>query len=246
VLRRDDTKAALLGFLAKHPEFKGATICLLGNQKDSSAVQSYFALDAAGNFSGPMTVAEASERKTDRPVVFLDDIVGSGGQTKNMLGHWFDIEGYKNANLGEQRNLFGEVERSFLKEREIGFVFVAGWNDGIKTLTDCCTKIGLRASVYAHVKEDEIPFAFDQPLQGMSAEATQSFRARCLDVGKKILISRGVTDELATERALGYGNRAMLMVSSYNVPTQVLTCLWQEGSYDGVYWQPLLRRRKKE
>jgi hypothetical protein len=246
VLRRDDTKAALLAFLARHPEFKGATICLLGSQKDSSAVQSYFALDASGNFSGPMTVEEAAERKTDRPVVFLDDIVGSGGQAQNMLGHWFDIEGYKNANLGEQRNLFGEVERSFLKERNIGFVFVAGWKEGIKTLADCCAKIGLRASIYAHVKEEEIPFAFDQPLQGMSAEETQGFRAKCLDVGKKILVSQGVTDELASGRALGYGNRAMLMVSSYNVPTQVLTCLWQEGTYDGVYWQPLLRRRKKE
>ena len=167
-------------------------------------------------------------------------------QAQNMLGHWFDIEGYKNANLGEQRNLFGEVERSFLRERKIGFVFFAGWNEGIKTLADCCTKIGLKASIYAHVKEEEIPFAFDQPLQGMGADATQAFRAKCLDVGKKILISQGVTDDLASERALGYGNRAMLMVSSYNVPTQVLTCLWQEGTYDGVYWQPLLRRRKKE
>jgi hypothetical protein len=43
-----------------------------------------------------------------------------------------------------------------------------------------------------------------------------------------------------------YGNRAMLLVSGYNVPTQVLTCLWQDGMVDGVHWQSLLRRRKKE
>lgn len=46
VLRRRDTKTALLEFLHEHPEFRGATVCLLGSQKDSSAVQSYFALDA--------------------------------------------------------------------------------------------------------------------------------------------------------------------------------------------------------
>ncbi|WP_456798169.1 phosphoribosyltransferase-like protein [Bradyrhizobium sp. USDA 4473] len=106
--------------------------------------------------------------------------------------------------------------------------------------------IGLKASIYAHLGEDKIPFAFDQPLEGMDAEGTQSFRAKCLDIGRKILLSNGKLEEVANERALGYGNRAMLMLSSYNVPTQVLTCLWREGDYNGAEWYPLLRRRRKE
>jgi HD superfamily phosphohydrolase len=245
VLRREDTKAAILSFLNLHPEFQGATVCLLGSQKDSSAVQSYFALDAAGAFVGPMTVEQAAAKKSDKPVIFLDDIVGSGGQAKNMLGHWFDIEGLKNINLDEQRDLFGEVERAYLRERRIGFIFVAGWDEGVTALATCCKEAGLQATIYAHIPEKEIPFAFDQTLQGMSAEATQSFRAKCLAIGQNLLRSHGKSEELASQRALGYGNRAMLLVSSYNVPTQVLTCLWETGEYDGVKWQPLLRRRKK-
>ena len=245
VLRRDDTKAAIKGFLNSHPQFRGATICLLGSQKDSSAVQSYFALDAAEAFSGPMSVEEAADRKLDRPIIFLDDIIGSGGQAKNMLGHWFDIDGLKTPDLGEQRTLFGEVERAYLRERQIGFVFVAGWDDGIKTLSECCAKIGLKATIYAHIAEGDIPFAFSQNIKDTTAEQTARFRAHCLVIGRAIFKSKGKSEDIAVERALGYGNRAMLLLSSYNVPTQVLTCLWEEGTYNGVRWLPLLRRRKK-
>jgi deoxynucleoside triphosphate triphosphohydrolase SAMHD1 len=245
VLRREDTKSALIRFLDAYPQFQGATVCLLGSQKDSSSVQSYFSLDAAGHFSGPMTVEEAARKKLPGPVVFVDDIVGSGGQTKNMLGHWFDIEGLKVSELGEQRTLFGEVERAYLREREIAFVFVAGWDDGVSTLRQCCDKIGIQATIYVHIPETDIPFAFDQNINGMNAEQTQSFRARCLAIGRSILESKGKHEDIVLQRALGYGNRAMLLVSTYNVPTQVLTCLWEEGTYDGVLWQPLLRRRKK-
>lgn len=246
VLRREDTKAALLGFLSKHPEFRGATICLLGTLKDSSAIQGYYSLDLRDEFSGLMTVEDAANKRLDKPIVFLDDVLGSGGQARNLLGHWFDVDGLKNTSLNEQRNLFGEVERAHLRERPLGFVFVAGWDEGVQTLTESCQRIGLNYTVYAHLKESEIPFAFERTFPGIRAEEIQSFRARCLDIGKSLLIERGASEEKASARALGYGNRAMLLVSGYNVPTQVLTCLWQDGKYDGVDWQSLLRRRKKE
>jgi hypothetical protein len=124
-------------------------------------------------------------------------------------------------------------------------VFVAGWDEGVQTLKDCCAKIELNATTYVHIPERDIPFAFTKPITGMNAEQSASFRARCLIVGRSMLESKGKSEELAAERALGYGNRAMLLVSTYNVPTQVLTCLWEEGDYDGVKWLPLLRRRKK-
>jgi HD superfamily phosphohydrolase len=246
ILRREDTKSALLSFLEKNPQFRGATICLLGTLKDSSAIQSYFSLDLRDEFSGLMTVEDAAHRRIQKPIVFLDDVLGSGGQAKNMLGHWFDADGLKSSELNEQRNLFGEVERAYLRERSVGFVFVAGWDEGVRVLRESCGKVGLEPTIHTHLSESEIPFAFERPFPGKGAEEVQSFRARCLEIGKKILISKGATEEKAKERALGYGNRGMLLVSGYNVPTQVLTCLWQEGLYDGVHWQALLRRRKKE
>lgn len=51
--------------------------------------------------------------------------------------------------------------------------------------------------------------------------------------------------EKSEKRALGHGNRAMLLVFPYNVPTQTITVIREAGIVDGVAWQPLLRRRKK-
>jgi hypothetical protein len=246
ILRREDTKAALLSFLQNNPQFRGATICLLGTLKDSSAIQSYYALDLRDEFSGLMTVEDAAEHQIQKPIVFLDDVLGSGGQAKNILGHWFDADGLKSSQLKEQRNLFGEVERTYLRDRPIGFVFVAGWDEGVRVLAESCEKLGLNATTHTHIGESEIPFAFERPFPGKRADEVQSFRARCLEIGKNLLMSKGTPEEKANERALGYGNRGMLLVSGYNVPTQVLTCLWQDGMYDGVHWQALLRRRKKE
>ncbi|WP_443627165.1 phosphoribosyltransferase-like protein [Bradyrhizobium ivorense] len=47
------------------------------------------------------------------------------------------------------------------------------------------------------------------------------------------------------QRALGYGNRAMLLASPFNVPAQSLTLIWARGHVDGAEWTPLMLRRKK-
>jgi deoxynucleoside triphosphate triphosphohydrolase SAMHD1 len=56
---------------------------------------------------------------------------------------------------------------------------------------------------------------------------------------------RGEIERKASERCLGYGNRAMLLASPFNVPTQTLTVFWAAGNVRGVQWDPLMARRKK-
>lgn len=244
VIGRDDTKNALLSFVYKNPDFKGATIVLLGNLKDSSAMQGYYSRDVEREFPRLMTLEEVARKNVDAPIVFLDDFTGSGGQVEDMLGQGFDVEEMKKS-LGEQRELFGELERSYLKSRKVGFVFVAGWDAGVTAVRDDCEKLGIDAVVYSHISETDIPFAFEGSLGKADAGVVESFRNKCAIIGQSILESNGVEPEKASQRALGYGNRAMLLVSRYNVPTQVLTCFWRSGIFEDVEWQPLLQRRQK-
>jgi hypothetical protein len=55
----------------------------------------------------------------------------------------------------------------------------------------------------------------------------------------------GHDHEWCSERALGYGNQAFLVLFPYNAPSQSLTALWATGDVDGAPWSPLFPRRKK-
>jgi HD superfamily phosphohydrolase len=246
ILGREDTRAALLKFVEQKPEFRGATIVLLGGLKDSSAVQLYYSRDVEETFPIVSTVEDAAAKNIEAPLVFLDDFTGSGNQVQDVLGNWFNVEELKKEALKEQRELFGEKEREYIRSRKVAFVFVAGWNDGVEGAREACEKLGLDATVYAHITESEIPFAFENCLGDFEPEIQSRFEEQCRNIGFALVRGEGKEEEVAHERALGYGNRAMLLVSRYNVPTQVLTCLWKGGQADGVEWQPLIVRRPKK
>jgi hypothetical protein len=125
-------------------------------------------------------------------------------------------------------------------------VFVAGWSAGIVAAREACEQLKLNAEVYAHLGDDQIPFAFDNVLRELDPDSVEQFKAFCRSVGEQMLLKAGKDTETAKERALGYGNRAMLMISRYNVPTQVLTCIWRGGDTGDFNWQPLIHRRTKK
>lgn len=244
ILRREDTRAALAAFTDAHPQFAGATICPLGAPKDSGAVQAYLSLDDT-SFPRVSTVEQAAARAEDGPIIFLDDFTASGSQALDILGHWFGEAELTSETLQEERLPFSETERTYLRGRELAFVFVAGWKDGLGRIREATSKLGLSATVYAHLTDDDLPFAFDGALSDHPAEEIAGFRERCQHVGEEILKSASKSAEKIQERSLGYGNRAMLLASGLNVPTQSLLCLWRDGQVDGVDWHALLRRRDK-
>ena len=239
VLQRGDTKAALTRFVELYPEFVGATIVVLGEMKDSSVVQGYYSRDVPDDYPKVKTLREAAEADIDAPVVFLDDFIGSGSQAKDIFGQWFNLEALKQTRLKEKRELFGSKELEYLQARKVGFVFVAGWEDGAKAVEEICTELGIDSKILIHLAEDQIPFAFRD---GVESE----FREVCRDIGTQLISSSTKDQKKIADRPLGYGNRGMLLVSRYNVPTQVLSCLWHDGDVDGARWLPLLTRRPKD
>jgi HD superfamily phosphohydrolase len=243
ILSREDSNAALRAFVEKHPEFRGATIVPFGELKDSGAVQAYLSRDLEAIFPRVATVKEATEAGGDQPILFVDDFVGSGSQARDMIGSWFEDSDLMQEHLGESRLPFQERERKFLTERKVGFAFVAGWDMGVAAVKEAAAKVGMTATVEVHILESEIPFAFE----GIDRTPTSvAFERESLKIGKELLVSNGKDAEKQRTRALGYGNRAMLLTTRFNVPTQTLTSFWMDGEHDGVEWHALIRRKNKK
>jgi HD superfamily phosphohydrolase len=242
ILSREDSQVALRTFAEQHSQFKGATIVPLGDLKDSGAVQAYLSRDLETIFPRVATVAEAAESGSDKPIVFVDDFVGSGSQVRNMIGTWFDDAELRQEQLGEIRLPFQAREREFLTDRPVGFAFVAGWDDGLTAVQEAASKVGMQATVRAHIPESDIPFAFTSMNR---SESSLAFEKAARKVGEALLASKRKSEEKQSERALGYGNRAMLLATRLNVPTQTLTCIWMDGMHDRVDWHALIRRRGK-
>jgi hypothetical protein len=253
MIDRRDTVAGVRAFLSANPAFKGGIVVPFGSARDSSAIHSYFAADLLGTqISECLALDEAVIQHGGRPIILVDDFVGSGGQSRDVLAAGFGRNDLR-ADLGESRNLFTNDIQSFLKQAQIGFVFTAAWNDGIQEIKKTTAKIGLHATVYSHLGEDEIPF-LHQALAGLPQHQIEAFLERSRYIGMSILEAGTRRREGESEsdwrrrlgnRALGYGNRGMLLASPFNVPTQTFTPLWARGVVNGAAWMPLMPRRKK-
>ena len=248
LLSRKDTEDALEAFFRDNPKFKGAWIVPFGGAKDSGAIQTY--LTAGGkHIDDQGSLEEYIKSGNGKPLVFLDDFIGSGGQATDILAAWFGRRDLRK-NLGEKREPLSSDILNCLRKQPVAFLFISGWDDGIKAVEETSKEVGIEAHVYCHIKEKEIPFAeqcLKRKFQG-KPEVVSSFLQRCREIGKDLLLSEPghkLTKETLETRALGYGNRAMLLASFVNVPTQTLTAIWASGKADGVSWSPLLRRRKK-
>lgn len=250
MLTRADTLRAVRSFVSSNPDFQGAVVVPFGDARDSSAIQTYFTADLQGSYiSGCTTLEHAARSGSKTPIIFIDDFLGSGGQSGDILATGFGVPAW-GARRGEQRNLFGNDVQLLLKSTKVGFVFTAAWSDGIINLRSITKKLGIDATVFAHIMEEDLPFAFDSSFEGIKPATVESFKARCVEIGRSLALQ--MTEKKgknaakkAEERALGYGNRAMLLTSPFNVPTQTLTAIWGTGIIDGAEWEPLMGRRKK-
>jgi hypothetical protein len=244
---RAETVAAVRSFIDQNPQFRGATVIPFGEARDSGSIQTYFTADLLGTYVGACeTIDVAAKKSLEKPVIIVDDFVGSGGQGKDILAAGFGLSSLR-PQLGETRDLFDGDIQSFLRKNKIAFVFTAGWDSGVDTIQRTAGEAGLNVIVYRHIGERDIPFAFES-LKEVDPSIIQSFKERCAEIGRSLIQSKQQTPdaEKIVARALGYGNRGMLLASAFNVPPQSLTCFWAEGNVDGVVWYPLLPRRKKQ
>ena len=245
VLGRDDTQAGLAAFVKAHPSFKGATICLLGELKDSGAIQAYLSRDMESMFPADMTLEKVMARGGTDPIVLLDDFTGSGSQVLDILGNWFDDEGLKQGQLKEIRQTFGESQLASLRSRPVAFVFVAGWNAGLNRIRDGTEKLGLNASVFAYLMDGDIPFAFEGALSDQDPDALKAFENRCREIGEALLASNGKgAEKPASAHSATATAPCFLPRGSMYRRRRLPASGWMEST-DGVDWHALIRRRAK-
>jgi hypothetical protein len=252
MLDREDLYQAMTRFLKTHPEFEGAWVAPFGDTKDSGIIQSYYAEDARaqGLISESGSLERYVARGDGRPIIFVDDICGSGSQACDILAAMLGREELRRK-LGEHREKLPEEQATVLRSVPLAFLFVAGWKAGLDAIREICPQLGLNAKVFAMLTDDELQFAPDVLVKegAITRETADAFMIRCAEIGRQLIRCKPRPEPLAPdvveERALGYGNRGLLLVTSYNTPSHTLTALWEEGVVDGQPWKPLFPRRKK-
>ncbi len=234
---RGDVVKAIDGFADSEAgkPFRMASICPLGDPKDSSAVTAYWSGDNKRHRE--MKVKSVGDALLmDQPIVFVEDFIGSGQQSVGILETWLDEE--RTVELHEERAPLDPEAAVLLRKRKLAFVFAAGQTEGKKLLEQRIEQLKLGAVVY--VADESAPKAFDN-------SSRDELEGYCREVGTSLLLDpdQGHDEEWTDKRALGYGNNAYLVLFSYNTPSQTLTCIWKEGSYADVPWMALFPRRSK-
>jgi len=240
LIDRAHITGALRTFFHSNDAFVGAFVCPLGTARDSAAIAAYYAEDLRGE-TGAEVRALGEALAEDRPIVFVDDFIGSGQQSVSIVEAWMGVE--PTTDLHEDRGapLSAEFQQALLS-RKLGFVFASGMPVGAKLLDNALSRLSLNAVVFLN-ESPPAPRAF----QGALTSREQALRDFCERAGRQLLddgIERHDA-EWRSKRALGYGNNAFLVASGYNTPTQTLTCIWKKGTVDGFDWLPLLPRRAK-
>jgi HD superfamily phosphohydrolase len=232
-INRQTVVNTLNGFITSAGQrFDRAVLAPFGEPRDSSAIWTYHAGDIARAHG--LDIVQVDSLPAGRPLLFIDDFIGTGAQAISILESWFDVP--STTGLNEPRDPLPESLRLLLRESDnIAFVFAAGTTEGRDAFSRRLRELRIQADVYVH----------DVAVPKLADLATSpEFLAKAEDVGRALL-SDGREPEWVEERVLGYGNDGYLVVFSHNTPTQTLTCLWEEGVYDGVPWVPLFPRRKK-
>lgn len=239
LIGRAEFSAAVNTFIAANTEFADSVLVPLGDAKDSGSVVAYLVQDTKLT-----TLSLVQALSQDKPIIFVDDCIGSGGQTENILADWFDAP--KEADLGEgQRQTLTAEQQTKLRTSRIGFVFSTGFSAGAERLKAVCGKQSMTAKVHVGLPETELPTLFDDDLR--SHVSHSSFVERCQAVARDLFKTTHPNwdESKLTERLLGYGNKGLLITFSYNTPSQTLTCVWSNGNWRGLEWTPLLLRRPK-
>ena len=244
LIGRNEIVAALKGFIESNQQYHGAFLCPLGTPKDSSGIATYYAGDIAKQFDIRITtLEEAMGHGSTAPIIFVDDFIGRGSQAISIMENLLGLP--QSVNLKEYRGMpLDSALKETLKKRPLAFVFSAGTHAGKTNLEKRVLEIGLTVKVSVHLTEENLPRGFGPGL----IQSESNFRNICENIGKDLLIdgTLGHDATWASDKLLGYGNNAFLVVFPYNTPTQTLTCLWKEGSVLGRQWTPLFPRRKKE
>lgn len=245
IIDRKKTTEAFKALFETYPRFKNAYAVSFGDPKDGGVIQGYFAADQS-EIVKVVTLDQWVRETEDRPLIFVDDCCGSGSQVCDILAAWLEREDLRQ-HLGENRSAQLKEVREKLMRTDIVFLFITAWEVGVRKITEQLNSLSLQAFVFPYLSDADIPFVSSSLLErGKRRADIDKFIDRCSAIGAEILSSKGVGMDKIEDRKFGYGNRGMLLSTLVNVPTQTATLIWEEGQVDGVRWEALLPRRKKQ
>ena len=235
---RPQVVSALDGFVGsdRGEPFRSASICPLGEPKDSSAVTAYWSGDSKRHHEIRVRSVGDALALSEDPIVFVEDFIGSGQQSVSILEAWLGLE--RTTQLHETRQPLDSDAAELLRKRKLAFVFASGQPEGKELLEERIDELELDAVV--EVAEQDAPRAF-------SGDDRADLEQFCRAVGQELLLDpeKGHDEAWVADRTLGYGNNAYLVLFGYNTPAQTLTCIWKGGTFNQIPWMPLFPRRSK-
>ena len=242
ILERADYSNAVKSFVSRNPEFNGAIIARFGEAKDSSAIAGYFTADLEGTAIDSVA-SDWTRDSTDKPIIFFDDFVSSGGQAEDIIGGWHGNP----SKLGEARLPLESSALNSLRERKVGFVFATGWQVGTERVQTVARDNGIEAAVFTYLGEGELPYA-ETVLRnnGKTQEEIDTFKEECSEIARRVLPQLVEKKNQIPNRLFGYGNRGMLLAFPYNIPSQTITAFWMVSTdrASHAFVGPLPRRKK--
>jgi HD superfamily phosphohydrolase len=240
IIGREVFVATLRSFAEEHPKFKDSWVVPLGDIKDSGPTIAYFAGDVFEDSVREVSAALLSDEV--KPIIFVDDFIGSGSQAVSIVEDLLGIEKSVELKEGKRRRL-NQDEEERLRSVPIAFVYGGGWSTGSTKLKTRSKELGLDIEVKIGVSDGQLPSLYNIPIEDEAMRIR--FIAECSRIGLNLLTFAGVEEAKIQNRTLGYGGRALLVTFQGNTPSQALTALWAQGEIDDFIWEPLFPRRKK-
>lgn len=238
MISRSDAKSAVETYMTDH-SMSRAVVAPLGDPKDGASLIAYFAGDAFD----PSRVRVESVKESvaaEEPLIIIDDFIGLGNSSISILDTLMGEP--PTTDLNETRvNVLNKAAQQAFRKREIHFLFLYGFDEGRANLQKRIKQLRLRNATVAVVHGgDEIP-TVATALEG--EPLLQEFIDENYRVGAQLMAS--AEPEKADSRRFGYGNKGVLLISSFNTPTVTMTSLWRRSMVDGNLWSALFPRRAK-
>jgi len=213
-------------------QFGHAALVPLGSPKDGASVASYWVGDVQQYYPSLEVMSLSSALATERPIILVDDIIQHGTTVDESLSELLGVTPKQTQGVSREMPL-NKQYREALKCRPLSIVTVTAFPEGVETVNSRMKELELHGEVYVWKALDRVP-----TIMSVLGTGAPRFEAECQRIGLQLANQE-------EQRALGYGNRGLLITSTYNTPTSCLTALWRDGTVDGRPWVPLFRRRGK-
>lgn len=179
----------------------------------------------------------------DRPIVFVDDQFGTGGQAEAQLRQWLgEPRSTWPENIRDEQNIYNtsltDRTKGSLIANKVTLAFLFGTNEGKERIERVAGSIGFSS----------LSVLSQKSLKGESAQLPDRLGTFLSEVGERLLTGiRKATEPTAIAAAkndsLGYSGTASVVLTQFNVPSNVITAFWCTGMSGEVPWVPLFLRR---